>query len=181
MVYGIWFGCSRGVGGWGYTMRFTRLFSCCVTARVVQDTFGGFSFAFSTIFRASARFFRFSSSSSSSSSFGVFVVARALVRVFSSGVRDLGQTEVRLEAESAAAAAAVVAIASCAAERNADADAPRLVSSLSLFLSLSGSRALFLCDNRKIDNARQLRCLTLTPTALSLSRPLPPLTFFCCL
>lgn len=103
-----------GTGYILYHVRFTRLSISSALFFRLQDTFGGFSARFSCFSFVFSRFSRFIYyflwllSSSSSSSFGVFVVARALACVFSSGVRDLGQTEVRLEAD---------AVASCAALR----------------------------------------------------------------
>lgn len=113
VAQGIW----HRVYGTGYILyhvRFTRLSISSALFFRLQDTFGGFSARFSCFSFVFSRFSRFIYyflwllSSSSSSSFGVFVVARALACVFSSGVRDLGQTEVRLEAD---------AVASCAALR----------------------------------------------------------------
>lgn len=191
MLYGIW----QRVYGTGYMaqgiyhVRFTRLSMGSALFFRLQDTFGGFFGAFLLFFFCIFAVFSFIYyflwlSSSSSSSFGVFVVARALACVFSSGVRDLGQTEVRLEADAVASCAAL----RCWAKRRVASRRlalPCLVCSpasglllsvpLSLSLCLAASLTLFLCDKRKIDNGRQLRCLTLTATAL----PLPLSTFSC--
>lgn len=180
MAQGMW----HRVCGTGYILyhvRFTRLSISSALFFRLQDTFGGFSARFSCFSFVFSRFSRFIYyflwlSSSSSSSFGVFVVARALACVFSSGVRDLGQTEVRLEADAVASCAALRCWAQrrVASTRLASFALP-LLAYCSLSLCLAASLTLFLCDKRKIDNGRQLRCLTLTPTAL----PLPLSTFSC--